>query len=264
MKILLYILGQRAAHFEYMSICRNLEDIHFQNTIVDYIFAGFILSGIFSKGFNFLILFYDFSRPFRIPWLFQVFRTPDHPVFSIFKTVYLLTLNRFFETGLPGDKILVAHNCKTFDAPMLTREISKENLWERFSKAATGFSDTLPIFKARFPGRKSEKKTYKQEDLARDILGEEAENAHNAIADVEILHKLVEKVDISAEEFIQTGQSVRSVYEADAIAARRHSIKVRLQYLKTSFLKVGLTIVLVGMRKRFFLSIEMYFFPRYD
>jgi len=141
-------------------------------------------------------------------------------------------LNRFFETGLPGDKILVAHNCKTFDAPMLTREISKENLWERFSKAATGFSDTLPIFKARFPGRKSEKKTYKQEDLARDILGEEAENAHNAIADVEILHKLVEKVDISAEEFIQNGQSLRSVYEADAIAARTAQHKSTLAVLE--------------------------------
>jgi len=53
MKILLYIICQRAAHFEYMSICRNWEDIRFQNSILDYVFAGFILSGVFFKRFQF-------------------------------------------------------------------------------------------------------------------------------------------------------------------------------------------------------------------
>lgn len=84
--------------------------------------------------------------------------------------------------------LLLAHNAKSFDAKHLVRAVGKANLSDSFEEVVLGFSDTLPAFRELLPERKS----HSQPNLATDLL-DESYNAHNALADVQILHKLTSK-----------------------------------------------------------------------
>lgn len=56
----------------------------------------------------------------------------------------------------PGSKIvLVGHNCKVFDIPVLLNVMSKLNILQKFQHVVTGFSDTLPLFKVSSPNQSS-------------------------------------------------------------------------------------------------------------
>ena len=72
--------------------------------------------------------------------------------------------------------LLLAHNAKLFDAKHLLKALKMSSKTEPFSEVVVGFCDTLPAFKELFPERKS----YSQENLARDLL-ESTYNAHNAL-----------------------------------------------------------------------------------
>ncbi|CAC5400225.1 unnamed protein product [Mytilus coruscus] len=68
-----------------------------------------------------------------------------------------------------------------------------------------GFSDTLPLFRVKFPKRKS----YSQSSLANNIL-KTTYNAHNALNDVKILKQLIE-VDITKEQLIENSFEVNEI-----------------------------------------------------
>ena len=42
--------------------------------------------------------------------------------------------------------VLVGHNCKVFDIPVLLTVMSKLNILEKFQHVGNGFYDTLPVF----------------------------------------------------------------------------------------------------------------------
>ncbi|XP_028412163.1 uncharacterized protein LOC114534884 [Dendronephthya gigantea] len=84
--------------------------------------------------------------------------------------------------------LLIAHNGRAFDAKHLINAIASCKQMSEFSQAVIGFSDSLTAFRELFP----ERKTYKQTDLAKDLL-RATYNAHNALDDVRILQKLVSK-----------------------------------------------------------------------
>ena len=84
--------------------------------------------------------------------------------------------------------LLLAHNAKLFDAKHLLKALEMSSRTEPFSEVVVGFCDTLPAFKELFPERKS----YSQENLARDLL-ESTYNAHNALNDVQMLQELSDK-----------------------------------------------------------------------
>ena len=84
--------------------------------------------------------------------------------------------------------LLLAHNAKLFDAKHLLKPLEMSSKTEPFSEVVVGFCDTLPAFKELFPERKS----YSQENLARDLL-ESTYNAHNALNDVQMLQELSDK-----------------------------------------------------------------------
>ncbi|KAL9958595.1 hypothetical protein ACROYT_G035629 [Oculina patagonica] len=81
--------------------------------------------------------------------------------------------------------LLAAHNAKSFDAKHLTRAVESNNLFADFQKVVLGFADTLPAFRELFPERKS----HSQPNLAKDLLSTNY-NAHNALADVQVLQQL--------------------------------------------------------------------------
>ena len=75
-----------------------------------------------------------------------------------------------------------------FDAKHLLKALETSSRTEPFSEVVVGFCDTLPAFKELFPERKS----YSQENLARDLL-ESTYNAQNALNDVQMLQELSDR-----------------------------------------------------------------------
>ena len=84
--------------------------------------------------------------------------------------------------------ILVAHNCKVFDARLLVQEAEKNGVMDDLAQTVSGFADTLPAFRELLPGRES----YSQENLVQDLLCK-SYDAHNALSDVQTLYQLVNK-----------------------------------------------------------------------
>ncbi|CAH3153512.1 unnamed protein product, partial [Porites lobata] len=84
--------------------------------------------------------------------------------------------------------LLIAHNCKCFDAKHLMKAFESTGLYKEFSAIVPGFSDTLTAFRGLLPARKS----HSQENLVQDLLLC-SYGAHNAIADAQSLFKLVSK-----------------------------------------------------------------------
>ena len=78
--------------------------------------------------------------------------------------------------------ILVAHNCKSFDARFLVQAAEKNGVMDDLAKTVSGFTDSLPAFRELLPERKS----HSQENLVQDLLCKSYE-AHNALADVQTL-----------------------------------------------------------------------------
>ena len=79
-----------------------------------------------------------------------------------------------------------------FDAPRLLSKIQAVSLMEQFSKIIVGFSDTLSLFKKRFPNKK-EKNSLTLTALAQELDNVPVMNAHDALYDVILLDKLVSK-----------------------------------------------------------------------
>ncbi|XP_021373023.1 uncharacterized protein LOC110463022 [Mizuhopecten yessoensis] len=100
--------------------------------------------------------------------------------------------------------VLVAHNAK-FDGMVLSCALLaiQDSV---LSKIICGFSDTLAIFRKELSGRKS----YKQECLVLDVLGE-TWNAHDACEDDRLLQKLVLCVKVSDEVFICNSTTLASM-----------------------------------------------------
>ena len=72
------------------------------------------------------------------------------------------------------------------DFPVLVAALCNTNKLDKFYTSTKGLMDTLTLFRKTYPGRR----TYKQEDLARDVLNI-TYNAHNAEDDVTALSALL-------------------------------------------------------------------------
>ena len=62
--------------------------------------------------------------------------------------------------------ILVAHNCKSFDAKFLVQAAEKNGFMDDFAQTVFGFTDSLSAFRELLPERKS----HSQENLVQDLL----------------------------------------------------------------------------------------------
>jgi DNA polymerase III alpha subunit (gram-positive type) len=84
------------------------------------------------------------------------------------------------------DVCLVAHNGRRFDFPVLITALVKNNLKEQFMQCVMAFCDSMALFRKVFPNQ-----CLKQESLVKSVLGV-AYDAHNAMADVESLGRLIQ------------------------------------------------------------------------
>ena len=111
--------------------------------------------------------------------------------------------------------LFIAHNCKCFDAKHLMKAFESTGLYKEFSAIVPGFSDTLTTFRGLLPAHKS----HSQENLVQDLLLCSYE-AHNAIADVQSLFKLVSKF-LNSKLFGKHSVSVTWVKEHNIHLAKR-------------------------------------------
>lgn len=88
-----------------------------------------------------------------------------------------------FRGNLPSKKpkILVGHNIKSYDCPILMNALRNCNIEDRFEEEVIGFLDTMKLFRLSFPSQKS----YSQQHLSKVLLAEDfTYEAHNALEDV--------------------------------------------------------------------------------
>ncbi|XP_008216696.1 uncharacterized protein LOC103317949 [Nasonia vitripennis] len=142
----------------------------------------------------------------------------------------LLELLHFLEEIVGSPCVLVAHNCN-FDSSRLLIKIRHFNLLDQFRQVVVGFTDSLSLFKKRFPGRR-EKGSYKLTTLAKDFIGvspkEAQEYAHDAMYDVKLLEKLVNNY-IAYDDIVQSHKSFDSLVE---LMHRKEESIVYLQSLR--------------------------------
>ncbi|XP_043285641.1 uncharacterized protein [Venturia canescens] len=107
--------------------------------------------------------------------------------------------------------IFVAHNC-SFDAPRLMRIIVNCSVIEKFKPLIAGFCDTLPLFRKKFPERKS-KGQNSLTTLATETLSNiSIENAHDASYDTFLLQELV-RCHFSVDELAKDCKSFDDILQ---------------------------------------------------
>ena len=93
--------------------------------------------------------------------------------------------------------ILMGHNIKNFDNPLLYRAMKRHGYLQEFRCCVGGFVDTYELFKLAVPGREG-RGMYKQETLVKEFL-KEPYDAHNGLEDVKALQKLIKHMDFESE-----------------------------------------------------------------
>jgi len=102
--------------------------------------------------------------------------------------------------------VLVAHNGRRFDFPVLVHALNCAGLCDTFADGTKALVDTLPLFRKAIPGRKS----YKQEDLVHDIL-KTSYGAHDATEDVRALANLLSHVNLDKKTVLTHSFSVSAI-----------------------------------------------------
>ncbi|XP_028814857.1 exonuclease DPD1, chloroplastic/mitochondrial-like isoform X2 [Denticeps clupeoides] len=90
--------------------------------------------------------------------------------------------------------LLVAHNAKSFDAPILVRVLKEFSLKDKFQDIVSGFLDTYTLSKEVLA---NESERFSQEYLVQHFLNK-TYDAHNALEDAKALQELFYKLDPSS------------------------------------------------------------------
>ncbi|ELU14671.1 hypothetical protein CAPTEDRAFT_186863 [Capitella teleta] len=120
-------------------------------------------------------------------------------------------INWLEETG-QSSAIMVAHNGKRFDFPVLMTALMSANLTTQFNDRIAGFVDSLTVLKKVLPKRQS----YSQPAIYRDLLNADY-NAHDAAADVHALSEVLSAAEV--------GKQVLEAYSfspSDVVMKNRH------------------------------------------
>ncbi|XP_071138458.1 protein PML-like [Mytilus edulis] len=120
-------------------------------------------------------------------------------------TAFILFLKEIHNT------VLVGHNSKIFDVPILINALEKNGLLNNFMSSVKGFIDTLPLFKECIPNQPS----YSQPKMYNTLFGE-LYSAHDSMEDVVALRRLFEKISPSLvlkSKFSGTYESVMQLYQ---------------------------------------------------
>ena len=108
--------------------------------------------------------------------------------------------------------------------PRIVKLASDLQLLNQFQSAVHGFSDSPIIAKTLLKERQKEKKKFSIEALASDFLDKEnVQTKHNAVNDVQVLHKLLEKIGIT-DEIVKT--QTKTVNQISQEETNKYEIKM--------------------------------------
>ena len=97
-----------------------------------------------------------------------------------------------------GRCVLIAQNCRSFDAMRLFRSMSSVGMIQELESCVSGFIDTLPFFRKTYPELKKPKGPgHSQESVYKRVVGG-TYSAHDAMADSLSLMEIVTKMDETA------------------------------------------------------------------
>ena len=105
-------------------------------------------------------------------------------------------LREFFYFLEDKPTLLIGHNIKVFDCPRLINAARACDLFDRLKMVVAGCVDTLPLFRATFNDLSSHKQCKLYEHLFDSTY-----DAHDALADVKALQKIVGKAQPGKEIF---------------------------------------------------------------
>ncbi|KAM3869672.1 three prime repair exonuclease 4 [Diretmus argenteus] len=86
-----------------------------------------------------------------------------------------------------GRPLVVGHNIRRFDCPLLARALDRLELRPEFESSVSGCVDTLPLAREMLKGRGFS--SFRQENLVKEVLGVNYK-AHDALEDVRALQML--------------------------------------------------------------------------
>lgn len=95
-----------------------------------------------------------------------------------------------------GRPLVIGHNIRRFDCPLLARALDELNLRAQFESSVSGCVDTLPL--AREMLKELSLQSFRQENLVRELLGVNYK-AHDALEDVRALQALYSVLQPTAE-----------------------------------------------------------------
>ena len=122
--------------------------------------------------------------------------------------------------------ILVAHNAHNFDNKHLIRALMTTGNLDRARALIAGFSDTLPLMKAKYPNRKG-KGAHSLSGLYEFLLGRNFD-AHNAAEDVTALVQVTKAAHITASEFTTHSLTIHSAIDNLIFCDRTSTLKQTL------------------------------------
>lgn len=95
-----------------------------------------------------------------------------------------------------GRPLVVGHNIRRFDCPLLAMALDKLDLRTEFESSVSGCVDTLPLAREMLRGRGLT--SFRQDHLVRELLGLDYK-AHDALQDVRALQSLYNELQPTAE-----------------------------------------------------------------
>lgn len=95
-----------------------------------------------------------------------------------------------------GRPLLVGHNIRRFDCPLLARALDELDLRAEFVSSVSGCVDTLPLVREMLKERCLQ--SFRQENLVREVLGV-SYKAHDALEDVRALQALYRALQPTSE-----------------------------------------------------------------
>lgn len=141
----------------------------------------------------------------------------------------------YFLKCLKKPCILVAHNGNSFDIPRILELAKSLNLMKELMMFVKGVCDSLHLFKCILIDRKKDKLSFKQTDLANEYLDKsDMMNAHNALNDVLVLQKLLNKICKNKTTLIENTKSTEFILSSKARLQKTKECKQSLLNLTLS------------------------------
>lgn len=124
-----------------------------------------------------------------------------------------------------GRPLVIGHNIRHFDCPLLARALNELNLRAEFESSISGCVDTLPLSREMLKDRCLQ--SFRQENLVRELVGVNYK-AHDALEDVRALQALYSGLQPTPELVCRHTFTLDSMENKPAVTAAKGNVPCKL------------------------------------